>query len=170
MWITIVFLHVNTAGLVMATRLTYKAPRTKLQPTCLLTEHGIKPTTTGGDILNNYASKLAGNILYAMRGMTDMNELSHRRQILPYSLISSCASRYGSSDVQPSVRHLMYSFTQTVCTRARKHACAVLRGPALADARFTALDSQSSAKRTHTITTLPQFICQGSLTSFNCQA
>lgn len=39
---TVVFLHVNKAGLVMATQLTYKAPRTKLQPTCLLTEHGLK--------------------------------------------------------------------------------------------------------------------------------
>lgn len=57
------FLHINKAGLVMATALTYNAQRTKLQPTCLLTEHGIKPTTTGSDILNNYAYKLAGNTL-----------------------------------------------------------------------------------------------------------
>lgn len=57
------FLHINKAGLVMATSLTYSAQRTKLQPTCLLTEHGIKPTTTGSDILNNYASKLAENTL-----------------------------------------------------------------------------------------------------------
>lgn len=53
----------------MATPLTSKAQRTKLQPTCLLIEHEMKmkPTTTGSDMLNNYASKLAGNIVYTLR-------------------------------------------------------------------------------------------------------
>ncbi len=53
----------------MATPLTYKTQRTKLQPTCLLTEHGIKPTTTGNDILDNYVCKLAENTLYTIRAV-----------------------------------------------------------------------------------------------------
>lgn len=68
---TVVFLHVNKSGLLMATPLTYEAQRTKLQPTCLLTEHGIKPTTTGSAILNNYASKLAENTVYTLRERHD---------------------------------------------------------------------------------------------------
>lgn len=47
------------------------AQRTKPQPTCLLTEHVIKLTTTGSDILNNYASKLAENTLHTLREQHD---------------------------------------------------------------------------------------------------
>lgn len=66
MGITIVFVCVNKSGLVMATLLTFKAQRTKIQHTCLLTEHGIKPKTTGSGILKNDASKLAENTLYTL--------------------------------------------------------------------------------------------------------
>lgn len=59
--------------ILMAAPLTSKAQRTKLQPTCLLIEHGMKmkPTTTGSDILNNYTSKLAVYIVYILREQYD---------------------------------------------------------------------------------------------------
>lgn len=70
-WGNYCFPPYKQTGRVMATPMTYKAQRTKLQPTCLLTEHGIKPTTTGSDILNNYVYKLAENTLYAIREQYD---------------------------------------------------------------------------------------------------
>lgn len=66
----IVFIYVNKATC-DGNPPTYKTHRTMLQPTCLLTEHGIKPTTTGCDILNNYESKLAENTLYTIREQHD---------------------------------------------------------------------------------------------------
>lgn len=59
----IIFLHINKAGLVTASAQIYYTHRTQLQPTYLLSEYGIKPTTTGSGILNNYAPKLAENTL-----------------------------------------------------------------------------------------------------------
>lgn len=163
----------------MATPLTYNAPRTKLQPVCLLAKHGIKPTTTDSDILNNYASKLAENILQRIRhSMTDTNRLSHRPQIPLYFLLSKYSSHYRLSfDAMviwhPSIHHKPNIFCYPDCSYTCACTClcvCVTTRPTLAALRFTALDSQSSAKRTQTITTLPQFICHGSLTSFNCQA
>lgn len=49
----IVFLSINNVRLVMANPLTYNALRIKAQSICLLAEHGMNPTTTDSDILNN---------------------------------------------------------------------------------------------------------------------
>lgn len=110
--------------------------------------------------------------------MTGMNMLSHKQQLLLYIHFSLTVLHVigyplesWSPSVHPSITNLLYSVKHTICTHMLMHICVcVPMGSVLATMRFAALDSQSSAKRTHTITTLLQFICHGSLTSFNCQA
>lgn len=113
-----------------------RTQRDKIQPTCLLSEHGIKAKNTGSGILKNDASKLAENTLYSNRTarLTLTGLVTHHR----FAPLQTTPHNIGYPSVSwlfvfsPSITDLMYSVTQTIwtCVQATRHV--------LAGVRFTA--------------------------------
>lgn len=99
----------------MATTVTSVTRRTTLQPTYLLTERTIKPTTIASDILNNYGSKLAVCTLWlTLTGLvTDTIRLA-----LPLSPNCALVSRPLSSIHPLQTQWIMLPWLVCVCVCA----------------------------------------------------
>lgn len=153
---------------------TYNAQRAKLEPIYLLTEHRMKPITTDGDIFNNYASELARTYSIACKTAVWLICTSlvtdWRFPCTHSSLTVLRIKGYPLSSWLLGIHHTPNVFCYpAVCTHVPTRGCecvCVCCVTTLTALRFTALDSQSSARRTQTITPLPQFICHGTFDKF----
>lgn len=99
--------------------------------------------------------------------MAGMKMFSPKQQVCPLYLLFSNS---WSPSVHLSFTNVKYSVTHTIHTYLHMCMCVCSYGVHAGHHEICSLGQSVFAKRTHTITTLPQFICHGSLTSFNCQA